>query len=110
MAWIGSTGIVTMSVFGRAIAPWEITRAPGLDLALGVGLGARLAGDLRLGLPLLGPRDRETGVEDAARIQRGGGRVDDGQRRDRRERRRSQRCGEQLADAAVRDPQHADLV
>ena len=61
-------------------------------------------------LALFGPRDREAGVEDAARVEGGGGRVDHRHRGDRLEARRVLLGGEQLADPAVGDPEHPDLV
>ena len=79
------------------------------------GVGSRLrpllTERLRLVDPLLRPRDCESGVEDAARIQ---GRpvavVEHRQRRDRVET-RWLRCGdEQLGDAGIRDADHSDLV
>ena len=60
--------------------------------------------------PVLRPFDREPGVEDAARVERRLRVVDQRDRRDRGEARRLGRRGEQLADAAVGDPHHPDLV
>ena len=59
---------------------------------------------------VLGPRQREPCVEDPAGVKRGRGAIDHRQRRDRREARRPRRRDEQLADAAVGDPRHPDLV
>ncbi len=67
-------------------------------------------GGLRLLLPLLRPGDGEAGVEDAARIQRRRGGIEDRQRRDGGEGRRAELGGEQLADPAVGDAHHPDLV
>ena len=61
-------------------------------------------------LALLGPGDGEARVEDAARIERRGRRVDRRERRDRLEVGRIELGREQLADRAVRDPHHPDLV
>ena len=64
----------------------------------------------RVPVTLLRPVQRESAVEDPARVLRRLGRVDHRQRRDRLERRRIGRRGEQLTDAAVGNSQHPDLV
>ena len=59
---------------------------------------------------LLGPGDREPRVQDAARIERRLRGVEHRERRDRRQARRVRLRGEQLADPAVGDSHHPDLV
>ena len=85
-------------------------RVAALDPLVGVGLPAVRSGGLRLVLALLGPVDGEAGVEDAARVERRRRGVEDRERRDGRERRRLERSGEELADPAVGDAHHPDLV
>ena len=82
----------------------------GLDLLERPRLAAGGRGGLGVVLALLAPRDREAGVEDPARVQRRRGVVDRRQRRDRVKVRRVGRGDEQLADRAVGDSQHPDLV
>ena len=79
-------------------------RVPGPALA-----GGR-ARRLRVVDAVLGPLEREAGVQDPARIERRLRVVDHRQRRDRREAGRPGGGDEELADAAVGDAEHADLV
>ncbi len=96
------------------LAVQRLVRQAGLVAVLDPLPGPRLttgrAGRQRVVHPLLRPREREAGVEDAAREERGRHRVDRRQRRDRGQVRRVQLRGEQLADRAVGDAHHADPV
>src|SRR5207253_940962 len=81
-----------------------------LDALVGPGLPAVGRGGLRVVDSLLGPGDGEARVEDAAGIERRLRLVDDREWRDRSQARRIGLCREELADPAVRDPHHPDLV
>ncbi len=81
-----------------------------LDALVGPFLARARAGRFGVMDPLFGPFEREPGVEDAARIQRRLGVVDHRQRRDRGQVRRLGGGGEELADPAVGDPHHPDLI
>ena len=81
-----------------------------LDPLVGPGLPA--GGRRRLGVmdPLLGPGDRKPRVQDAARIESRLRGIEHRERRDRGQARRVGLGGEQLADPAVGDSHHPDLV
>ena len=85
-------------------------RVAGLDPVVRPRLPRIGTGRQRLVLALPRPLDREAVVEDAAGVQRRRSGVEHRQRRDGGERRRLEPCGEQLADPAVRDAHHPDLV
>ena len=74
---------------------------PGPALALGG------RGRLRVVDPVLGPLHGEAGVEEASRVEGGGGVVDHRQGRDRCQMGRRRRADEELADPAVGDAGHS---
>ncbi len=88
--------------------PRRSGRLPRIRLYAHAGRGG--TGRFGVLLALFGPGDREAGVEDAAGVERRRRRVDRRQRRDRLEVGRPGLSGEQLADRAVGDAEHADLV
>ena len=74
------------------------------------GLTGVRAGRLGIVLAVAGPGNRESGVGNPARVKRRFGRIQGRQRRDRLQRRGIQLGGEELADRAVGDAHHPDLV
>ncbi len=97
-------GLAVQRLVGLAgfVAFFDLLRRPCLPVSGAGRFGVLLA--------LLGPFDREAGVEDAARVERGRCRIDHRQRRDRREAGGLGLGREQLADAAVGDAEHPDLA
>ena len=87
---------------GRCITPLDLLVGPGL-----AGLWPRRLGIL---LALLGPGDGEAGVEDPPGIEGGRGGVDRGEGCNRFEVGRVELGGEELADGAVGNAEHPDLV
>jgi hypothetical protein len=86
-------GVQRLVRLAHLIAPLNPLVRPGLTLGRRRGL--------RVVHAILGPLDGEAGVEEAARIERGGGVVDHRQRGDRGQVRRRRRSDEELADPAV---------
>ncbi len=97
-------GLAVKGLVGRA------GLIPGLDPFIGPRLAHPGTGRFGVLLALFGPGDCEAGVEDSAGVERRGRCVDRRERRDRLEAGRLQLRGEELADCAVGDPEHADLV
>src|SRR5665213_4578601 len=81
-----------------------------LDPFVGPVLAGGGARRLGVEVALFAPGHGETCVEDAAGVERRRRRVDHRQRRDRGEVWRAKLCGEELADTAVGDAEHPDLV
>ena len=97
-------GLAVQGLVGRAglIAFFDPRRCPCLPVAGTGRFGVLLA--------LFCPGHRETGVQDAAGVERRRCRVDRRQRRDRLEACRLGLRREELADRAIGDAEHADLV
>jgi len=81
-----------------------------LDALVGPGLTGLWPSRLGIVLASLCPPGGEASIEDATRIQRRCRRVDRGEWRDRLEVRGVELGCEELADGAVGDPDHPDLV